>query len=268
MPLRPKRPKRVRTAPKDVTAKSALIMERIPVIFGTKARTKAIVALCINGPGRVSDMHGVAAASNTSLYGTLEKLAKLGIVGWSTKTNVRIYWMNRKHQCYPEFMEIAKLVDERWPVPRWEPRPRPLGRFSARDKAPKNPPCTLFYFEAMTRCLMFIAAAGRASALELADLLGYYGSIDLKPGLNRLVKDGLIKSGPREFKTASLDFHLNEDHFAYGPLKRILAKLNKLHPDVSTLAQHSAVYRKDRRYRENRDSPHILGPWGSGRHKR
>lgn len=231
----------------------------VPVIFKSRPRTQLILALAINGPSRRRDTF--LALSNvcySEVTRQLSHLEQMAIVRTCGKSHRQVYWLNTAHPAYKHFCAIAKLVDKRWPVPRWKKRRCPN---VLPDTMPEPPPkCRLFFNEMITQAILYIAARRKADAGEIAEILFGTNSHTIRCGLRFLEKTGLVKCSERAYQNSPKGYHLNPDHFAAKPLSGLLAALLNIYPEIRARAKFASKYRTNRKYKENWRRPHIRGP--------
>lgn len=232
---------------------------RMPAFLSGEMITRTLVLLCVNRQMGIREIDRCAgSASFPGVYMELRKLTRLGVIARAERGLIKPYFLNPKHPSYHGFRALGNAAKRRYGVP--QNRLRHVSQGALRTcSMPREVPCTLFRCARMTRCLLFVHAAGHANLHELADMLGL-ASRDALRSVRALEKLGLVvrrtQTGSHEERPAAV----NPDFFAYDALLMILRGLLQIHPDITERVRLMRKYRLDRRLKVNWDRPHIKGP--------
>lgn len=237
----------------------ANFLDMPPYFYGDLV-TRTILLLSVNQQMGVKEIGRLAGAKySTDLHWKMKKLLGLGVIARTSFKQQQPYFLNPKHPSYDGFRALGRAARTLWAVPENDLPPVPASVLLG-CAVPNSPPCTLFGYEAMTRCLLFIRAAGEANLTQLSDMLGFDQNRDSLSSLEPLEQRNLVvRRGPRQ-ATRERPAIINPDFFAYDALCSILDGLLELHSDIRRRVQLMHNHRHDRRLKENWDKPHIKGP--------
>lgn len=230
----------------------------MPAFLSGKMFTRTLVLLCANRQMGIREIDRCAgSASFPGVYMELRKLTRLGIIARLERGLIKPYFLNPKHPSCKGFRALGDAARRLYGVPQNRLRQVSQSELMACSM-PQDVPCTLFRCTRMTRCLLFIHAAGRANPHELADMLGL-ATRDALRSVRALERLGLIVRLARSGSHPECPAVVDPDFFAYDALRMILDGLLQLHPDITERVRLMRKYRLDRRLKANWDKPHIKG---------
>jgi hypothetical protein len=229
----------------------------MPPYFGRRFFTRTLTLLCVNRYLTMTELRALSGSSDGDQHVILRKLLSLGVIQRIRYRTTKPVCLNRSHPSYKGFLAFGKAAQTHWHVPKVTPRPAPASLFPKGAK-PTKPVCTLFHYETGTRCLLFIAAAGKANTVELADMLGLHSARDALNAVRALERRMLV----RRIRVSGVERPaiINPEFFAKNELMMILRGLLKLHPEIKTLVAKMRKFRTNRLRKENWYKPHIKGP--------